>query len=111
MPRARFSSFTPNAESDRPVVASTCHAKNRQKISLTLSGKKIGVLLPACNAKNTWRQTVVWHDRDRGYGGNQKTGVVAISHGPSPIKWATALVTWRIGKIAALAGFAPPFPT
>lgn len=47
------------------------------------------------------------------------TGVVAISHGSSPLKWAlvglgiaaTALVTWRIGKIAALAGFARPYPT
>jgi uncharacterized membrane protein YdjX (TVP38/TMEM64 family) len=47
------------------------------------------------------------------------TGVAAISHGSSPLKWAlvglgivaTALVTWRIGKIAALAGFARPYPT
>ena len=47
------------------------------------------------------------------------TGVEAISHGSSPLKWAlvglgivaTAIVTWRIGKIAALAGFARPYPT
>jgi uncharacterized membrane protein YdjX (TVP38/TMEM64 family) len=46
------------------------------------------------------------------------TGLAAISHGSSPLKWAlvglgivaTALVTWRIGKLAALAGFARPLP-
>jgi glycosyltransferase involved in cell wall biosynthesis len=88
------------------VVAGKCPAKNRQKILLMLSGKKIVVVLPAYNAEKTLRQTVaeiptdivdeviltddaskdntfevarelglqaIRHDRNQGYGANQKT--------------------------------------
>ncbi|MDR3534623.1 MAG: VTT domain-containing protein [Rhodopila sp.] len=46
------------------------------------------------------------------------TGLAAISQGSSPLKWglvglgivATALITWRIGKLAMLAGLTPAAP-
>jgi uncharacterized membrane protein YdjX (TVP38/TMEM64 family) len=46
------------------------------------------------------------------------TGVTAISEGLDPLKWAlialgivaTALITWRIGKLAMLAGLTHPTP-
>jgi uncharacterized membrane protein YdjX (TVP38/TMEM64 family) len=47
-----------------------------------------------------------------------KTGLTTISQGADPFKWvlivvgiiATALATWRIGRLAALAGLARPLP-
>jgi uncharacterized membrane protein YdjX (TVP38/TMEM64 family) len=44
------------------------------------------------------------------------TGLLAVSHGSGPVSWclislglvATVLVTWRIGKLAALAGLTSP---
>jgi uncharacterized membrane protein YdjX (TVP38/TMEM64 family) len=47
-----------------------------------------------------------------------KSGLASLSQGPDPFKWAligvgiiaTGLATWRIGRIAALAGLTRPMP-